>query len=325
MSTHTYSTRDIAVPGGDMRVGVWDPVSPASGAGPEDGVGSEDGAGTGGGLEAGTPTVLLIHGVTSSHLAWPLVAAQLPRHRILAPDLRGRGASRDLEGPAGMGAHARDMVAVLDAWGVESAIVVGHSMGGFVATVLAARAPERVHRLVLVDGGLPFPPPPPELSTEQVLEAILGPTLQRLTMRFASTEEYLDFWRAHPAFVDGWSPEVEDYFAYDLVPADGGGFHPATSRETTVEDMTDLTTGGALAEALVPLTDPARAGSVVFLTVGLGLQAEPPGLYPPAYVEELLATYPALAHTRHEEQDHYGIVMSEAGGRILGEVIRGLG
>ena len=53
--------------------------------------------------------------------------------RLIAPDLRGRGRSNTLPGPFGMTRHADDMAAVLDFLGVPRAVVVGHSMGGFVS------------------------------------------------------------------------------------------------------------------------------------------------------------------------------------------------
>jgi lipase len=168
-----YRSVDVAVEGGRMRVGVWD--APADAA----------------------PAVLLIHGVTASHLSWPFVAERLPDARVIAPDLRGRGRSNGLEGRAGLHAHARDLVAVLDALGVDRAVVVGHSMGAFVALVLGDLFPERVSRVVLVDGGLPLDLPE-GMTADEVIQHVLGPTADRLAMRFATTEAYLDFWRAHP-------------------------------------------------------------------------------------------------------------------------------
>src|SRR6476646_6809548 len=120
---------DVAVAGGLLRVASW--------------------SGT------GTP-VLAIHGITSSSRSWPLLAEALD-HPVVAPDLRGRGRSNRLPGPVGLVAHAADCAATLRAVTDEPAVVVGHSMGGFVATVLAAQHPELVRALVLVDGGLPFP------------------------------------------------------------------------------------------------------------------------------------------------------------------------
>ena len=122
MSEHTYRTVDVPVSGGDVRAGVWDPI----------------------GAEGPVPTVPAIHGVTSSHLAWQFLVEQLPGVRVIAPDLRGRGASNAIEGPAGMTAHATDMIAVLDAFELEAVPEVGHSMGGFVAVVLAHLHPRGI-------------------------------------------------------------------------------------------------------------------------------------------------------------------------------------
>ncbi len=298
MITHRYRTVDVPVTGGALRVGVWDPIEVAEGA--------------------TVPSALAVHGITSSHLAWPLVVSQLPGVRVIAPDLRGRGSSRDIDGPAGMRTHAADLLAVLDELGVSSLPVIGHSMGAFVAVVFAHLAPSRVERLVLVDGGLPLDAPA-ELEPRELVRAILGPTAERLSMRFASVAEYLDFWRAHPAFAQDWSPEVETYFAYDLVPA-GEALRSATSLATTTEDTIDMNTGTVLGEALSALAEWGRP--VAFASVPRGLRDETPGLYAPAHLGRMLERYPTVRHTALPELNHYTVVMSARGAAALGEVLR---
>lgn len=295
MITHKYRTIEVPVAGGQLHVGIWDPIG---GAAQQD--------------------VLVIHGVTSSHLAWPFVVSQLPGTRVIAPDLRGRGSSHGLEGAAGMRAHAVDLVATLDALQIASLPVVGHSMGGFVAAVLAHLAPERVDRIVLVDGGLPLDAPT-SLAPEQLVQAILGPTAERLSMTFATVEDYLDFWRVHPAFASVWTPEVETYFAYDLVPTEGG-FRAATSLQVTTEDTIDMNTGEALPKALQALA--AIDKPVAFVSVPRGLRDETPGLYARDYLERLLPLYPAVRHVPLGDHNHYTIVMSEQGAADLGAVLR---
>ncbi|MGN8552816.1 UNVERIFIED_CONTAM: alpha/beta hydrolase [Microbacterium sp. SLM126] len=291
---HRYRTIDVPVLGGDLRVGVWDPDPPvAAGA-----------------------DVLLIHGVTASHLAWPFVVDRLPGVRAIAPDLRGRGASNGVAGPAGMRAHADDLAEVLDAVGIERTVVVGHSMGGFVAVVFAHLHPERVSRLVLIDGGLPLDVPA-GIDTDALVASILGPTAARLSMRFSGPGEYLDFWRAHPAFREDWTPELEAYLSYDLVADDDGAYRPATSYRTTAADTVDLTTGTALPDALAGLRHPTRV-----LTVPRGLQNEEPGLYATAHLARVLAANPTVSHERVEGVNHYTIVMSPAGADAVARVIR---
>lgn len=305
MTSHSYRTLDVPVEGGNLRVAVWDPVADEPGGGAL--------------ADPNVPSVLLIHGVTASHLAWPFIAAELPGVRVIAPDLRGRGASNELEGAAGMASHARDLVAALDHLDIAALPVVGHSMGGFVALVLANHAPERVDRLVLIDGGLPLDAPV-GVSAEELVQSILGATAARLSMRFENVEAYLDFWRGHPAFQEDWSDELEAYFAYDLVP-DGDELRPATSLKTTTDDTVDLNTGSALAEALTAL--PKLGKPTSFITVPRGLANEAPGLYAPEYLAGLLEKLPCVEHTRLDDLNHYTVVMSKRGAAQIGELIRG--
>ena len=291
MTDHSYRTVDVPVVGGSLRVGIWEPETDPS------------------------ADVLVVHGVTASHLAWPFVVDRLPGVRVIAPDLRGRGRSNELTGPAGMAAHAADLAAVLDELGIERIVVVGHSMGGFVAVVFAHLYPERVARLVLVDGGLPLDVPA-GLDPDTLVSRILGPTAARLSMRFADVGEYRDFWREHPAFRNDWTPELERYIEYDLVP-DGEGLRPATSYATTAQDTTDMNTGTTLPDALAGLRHPT-----LLITVPRGLMNEPPGLYSPEHLEPLLAAHPGGEHVRVEGRNHYTIVMSEEGADALAPLIR---
>src|SRR5205814_3521222 len=76
---------------------------------------------------------------------------------VLAPDLRGHGLS-DWEPPWNLGAHVADLIDTLDALHVPRVDVVGHSFGGRLGLELAARRPERVRRLVLLDPAVWVPP-----------------------------------------------------------------------------------------------------------------------------------------------------------------------
>lgn len=97
------------------------------------------------------PVVLAVHGVTGHGGRWrELAETELTGARVLAPDLRGHGRS-PAEPPWSLERHAADLVDVLDAAGVEAAVVLGHSFGGAVALHLALTAPHRVRALVLLD------------------------------------------------------------------------------------------------------------------------------------------------------------------------------
>lgn len=102
--------------------------------------------------------LLLIHGFGGSTYSWRRVIPDLagPR-RVVAVDLSGFGWTERVADPAAytLAAQERLLLGVLDALGIARADVAGHSYGGGVALWLAARHPERVRSLVLVDSTLP--------------------------------------------------------------------------------------------------------------------------------------------------------------------------
>jgi pimeloyl-ACP methyl ester carboxylesterase len=102
--------------------------------------------------EGSGPAVLLIHGFLGSTFTWrTVVPALAPAHRVIAMDLAGFGYSDRSPGlDFSLEGQAKRAARLLDALGVGSAAVVGHSLGGGVAEWLAATAPQRVSHLVLV-------------------------------------------------------------------------------------------------------------------------------------------------------------------------------
>ncbi len=104
------------------------------------------------------PPVLIVHGVTNTGARYRRLAEeQLPGLRVLAPDLRGHGRST-WDPPWNLGTHVADLLATLDAVGVDRATVVGHSFGGLLSLRLAAAAPERVSVVVLLDPAVELAP-----------------------------------------------------------------------------------------------------------------------------------------------------------------------
>ncbi|MFQ5416098.1 MAG: alpha/beta fold hydrolase [Myxococcota bacterium] len=104
--------------------------------------------------DEGVP-LLLLHGFGNEAHIWDDFApAVAPYYRTLALDHRGHGESdRVPEGQYSYEAMARDVEALTAALGIDRLVVVGHSLGGRVATVFVDRNPERIAGLVLVDIG----------------------------------------------------------------------------------------------------------------------------------------------------------------------------
>ena len=100
----------------------------------------------------GKPRLALIHSLALSGAMWGEVIAQLAgAAEILAYDCRGHGQSERRPGPYSVELFADDLAALLDSCGWSSAVVAGCSMGGCVAQAFAARYPQRVRGLALVD------------------------------------------------------------------------------------------------------------------------------------------------------------------------------
>jgi pimeloyl-ACP methyl ester carboxylesterase len=102
------------------------------------------------------PALLLTHGYSATLRMWePQVVALANRYRVLRWDMRGHGASDSPEDPAAYthAATVADMAAVLDAAGVDRAVIGGLSLGGYMSLAFHLARPERVRALVLCDTG----------------------------------------------------------------------------------------------------------------------------------------------------------------------------
>ncbi len=105
----------------------------------------------------GEPTVLLLHAGVTDQRSWAHVVDVLPRHRCLTFDARGYG--RTTYAREDGWSSVDDAVAVLDAYDVGSAVVVGCSMGGRTALDLTLARPDRVKALVLIGTAVTGAPP----------------------------------------------------------------------------------------------------------------------------------------------------------------------
>jgi lipase len=107
--------------------------------------------------DAGGAPVVCLHGLTGNGARFrKLGDERLAERRVVAPDLRGHGDSGS-EPPWSREAHAGDVLETLDAAGVQRADWIGYSFGGLIAAAVAAAAPGRIGRLVLLEPALALP------------------------------------------------------------------------------------------------------------------------------------------------------------------------
>lgn len=148
------------------------------------------------------PPVLALHGLASSaHWYHRLSHSMAGDYRIIAPDQRGHGQTTQVPSGYDWQTLASDVVGLMNHLGVERAPVLGHSWGGHVASNLAARFPDRVSCLVMIDGGF------------QDGHLLPGASWELFKQRFGprdvsgTKEEFLS--RLRTQMADSWADDLE--------------------------------------------------------------------------------------------------------------------
>jgi pimeloyl-ACP methyl ester carboxylesterase len=178
------------------------------------------------------PTIVCVHGLTANHTCWASVADLLsPAYRVIAYDLRGRGESDKPDKGYSLALHNDDLEGLLDHFGLKKAVLVGHSLGAHIALRFAATHPERVSKLVLVDGGIDV--------RAEVLDS-LRPAIDRLGVEFPSLDMFMGFVRALPMFEGRWNDYVERYFRYDVEVLPAGTVRSKAARHAIEEEIANL-------------------------------------------------------------------------------------
>jgi pyruvate dehydrogenase E2 component (dihydrolipoamide acetyltransferase) len=153
------------------------------------------------GPDAGIP-IVLIHGFGADHLGWMFNQADLASDRLVyAIDLPGHGGSSKDVGEGSTRDLAKAVTDFMDAKGISAAHLVGHSLGGAVATLIASKSPERVAALTLIaPGGLG-----PEIA-QNFIDGLIAETRTR------KLKPVLEMLTANPALIT--SDMVEDVLKF---------------------------------------------------------------------------------------------------------------
>ena len=245
--------------------------------------------------------LLLLHGWPEFWLTWkPVMARLADRYSLIAPDLRGFGDSDKPHGPYGPDQHTDDMLALLDALGIDKAGVVGHDVGGAVMQPLARKAPERIAGLMLFD--FVYPGIGARMAAPDRLNHIWYQSFHQMEMAPAlvgATRESCRTYIGH--FLHNWSHRkaafddvIEDFADNFFKPGNlAGGFaHYRASHAGRVKMMQGD------APALPPITVPTCIR-----------WAEHDPLFPYSWTDRLgetfsnldLAMFPDVGHFPHRE------------------------
>ena len=259
--------------------------------------------------------VIALHGLTASHMNFVGIAERLAgRCALFGLDLRGRGDSDKPKGPYGFVQHAHDVAAAMRAMGLGPSIVVGHSMGAFVATALAAQEPSLVSGLVLIDGGL-VPNTPIADASGACVAAARALRITQLRDTYPSRQAYRDFWRTQPHFPAGeWNPWVEAFLDYEV----GGDspVQPKASEAAVLADLREAFQPEAINERLKLIRVPT-----LLLRAENGFIPGQPPLFPDPLATQFQAYLPHIEDRKFPGTTHYTIVLGERPAATISDLI----
>lgn len=150
------------------------------------------------GDEQGEP-VILLHGYTDSWNSYALVLPLLsPAYHVFALDQRGHGESSKAANDFTVESFVADVVAFMDAQGIDKAAVVGHSLGSMIAQLVAIHHPDRVSRLVLI-GAMTVGGNPGVLAFNAAVQTLTDPIDPAFVRDFQTSTQVNEI---SPAFLD---------------------------------------------------------------------------------------------------------------------------
>jgi hypothetical protein len=139
-----------------------------------------------------------------------------------------------------------------------------------------------------------------------MLDAAVANAVMRLSITFPTMDQYVQGWRAHPAFARAWDEDVEAYARYDMV--ENGGARCAASAEAVRTDTRDMVLDDSTRTAL------DRVGaSVQLLRAEHGLFDDDP-LIPADVLHAFAAAHPTVRVEEVQDVNHYTLVMGHSPG-----------
>lgn len=249
-------------------------------------------------------SLLCVHGITGNAFSFQALADDLSKdHRVIAYDLRGRGDSDKPESGYGIATHAEDLAELIDALELDRPVIMGHSLGAMIGVYFAAYYPQKLSKLVLIDGGgyLPW-------RTIDQQPAWLTTSIGRLGTPVPSFEEYKQRLKAAPFLGPYWNEYMDIYFEHDVFTQPDGSViskgYPAGVRE----DQSEV-------ERWLPHTlFPKIQVPTLLIRAGRELFTPNDQLLPESEVEVMRQSIKDIRYVYFPHLSHYTIVFHGKGG-----------
>jgi len=196
--------------------------------------------------------VFLAHATGFHARCWDQVVAHLPGRHVFAIDMRGHGRSDKPEPPYAWPDFGRDVAGAVRALGIEGAIGVGHSKGGFAVAHAAALEPGAFASLLLID---------PVIMRREMYDR--KPEGEHFAARrrneWSSPDEMFERFRNRPPFAS-WDEQVlRDYCTYGLLPnPNGEGYVLACPPHIEASIYTHSSGGGVIYDSIAAIDIPVR-------------------------------------------------------------------
>jgi pimeloyl-ACP methyl ester carboxylesterase len=178
-------------------------------------------------------TVLGIHGLTANSYHMAAVSEFLASqgYHVMAYDVRGRGDSSPADNPSTICSHALDASAIMDALPAKKILLMGYSMGGYIAGITAGQN-DKAAGMVLFDGG--------GLCTAEDAAKLL-PALSRMDKVFFTPEQYVEAVKPnYSALGQPWNRFIEAAVLHEVGPFTTGKYKYKGDGERIKEDLLDI-------------------------------------------------------------------------------------
>jgi esterase len=173
-------------------------------------------------------TIIAIHGLTGTHKNMHYYAEKFKRsYRFIAIDLRGRGNSAETDAEPSIFKHAEDVLGLIGKLEIKNPILLGYSMGAFIAAIVASKL-KSTKAVIFLDGAA---------KASQHQRNIVQPSLGRLSRKFSSKEHYVEeIKKIYTNLGIKWNDVLQSTVEYEVVPV-GNNWENKSTASRIVADF----------------------------------------------------------------------------------------